>query len=394
MGQPIPAHIIQNMDIDNTEKPFYTLLVDGNSLLEVCFNADNRVNSKGEHFGGIFQFLLQLKILMSKRDFDFVYVFWDGDNSGEYRAKIYPEYKANRDKNFNLDDIDSNYYKNIDNFVKKVINKRRKDVDYDKLAKKERFHKQRKILYEYLEELFIRQAVCDKIEGDDMISYYCLNKKKNERIYIVSGDRDLTQLLDIDDFICIYVPVIKKYITSSNHIKEFGYHQKNVLLKKILCGDSSDNIKGIKGLGEQTFLKLMPEIKEREVLLSEVIDRCKFLVNERIEQKKQPLKVYENIINQVSDGLHDGNVFEINKKIINLKEPILTDEAKGMINDLIHLPIDSEGRSMSNLYKLIIRDDITEIIDKDRFSNFFSTFNKTIEKEKIFLKKWLLKNNK
>lgn len=391
MNQPIPKYINQTYNLEEN-KPIYTLLVDGNSLLEVAFNADTRINSRGEHFGGVFQFLLQLKILMSKRDFNFVYVFWDGDNSGEKRAMIYPEYKANRDKNFNLDGIESEYYKEMDKFVKNVLNKRKKDIDPEKIAKKERFHNQRKIIQEYLEELFIRQAMCDKIEGDDMIAYYCLNKKKNERIYIVSGDRDLTQLLDIDEFICVYVPVIKKYITTSNHIKEFGYHQKNVLLKKILCGDSSDNIKGIKGLGETTLFNLMPEIKDREVSIEEVVDRCKSNINERIQEKKKPLKVYENIINQVSDGLHNGNVFEINKKIINLKEPILSDDAKEMIDNLIHMPIDSDGRSMSNLYKMIIRDDINEIIDKDRFSNFFSTFNKTIEMEKKFLDKWLKEN--
>jgi 5'-3' exonuclease len=391
MTQPIPKRIANNYDID-TSKPFYTLLVDGNSLLEVAFNADPKINSSGVHIGGVFQFLLQLKILLAKRDFDYVYVFWDGDNSGEYRAMIYPEYKANRDKNFNLDGVNSEYYKQIDSFVKKVLEKRNKQVDPEKLAKKERFHMQRNIIQEYLEELFIRQSMCDKIEGDDLISYYCLKKKPNERVYIVSGDRDLTQLLDIDDYICIYIPVIKKFITSTNHSKEFGFHQKNVLLKKILCGDSSDNIKGIKGLGEQTLFELMPEIRDREVKLYEVVERCKLLMEDRVNDKKKPLKVHENILNQVSDGLHNGNVFEINRKIINLKEPILSEEAKESIDDMIHIPIDGEGRSMANLYKLILRDDITDLINKDRFSTFFSTFNKTIEKEKKFFEKWMEEN--
>lgn len=391
MAQPIPKSISDAHNLIVGE-PLYTLLVDGNSLLEVAFNADTRLNSRGEHIGGIFQFLLQLKILMGKRDFNHVYVFWDGDSSGELRYNIYPEYKANRDKNFSNENINSDYYREINSFVKKVLDKRNKETDPAKLAKKEKFHMQRRVIQEYMEELFIRQAICDKIEGDDMIAYYCIHKKPNERIFIVSGDRDLTQLLDIDDYICLYVPVIKKYITSANHTKEFGYHQKNVLLKKILCGDASDNIKGIKGLGESTLLNIMPEIKEREVQLYEVIERCSKLIKERVDDKKKPLKVYENIINQVSDGLHSGNVFEINRKIINLKEPILNDAAKEMINDLRYTPIDADGRSMSNLYNMIIRDDITELIDSNRFSSFFSVFNKTIQKEKIFYNKWMNDN--
>lgn len=391
MKQPIPNRISETHQESN-ESPFYTLIVDGNSLLEVAFNADTRINSKGEHIGGVFQFLLQLKILLSKKDFDYVYVFWDGDNSGQLRYDIYPEYKANRDKNFSDDNINSDYYRKIDNFVKKVLDKRNKPVDQEKILKKEKFHRQKKIVQEYLEELFVRQVVCDKIEGDDLISHYCLHKKPNERIYIVSGDRDITILLDIDEYICLYIPVIKKFVTSKNHIETFGYHQKNVLLKKMLCGDQSDNIKGIKGLGEQTLMKIMPEIKDREVKLYEVIERCNNLINKRVNEKKKPLKIYENIINQVSDGLHNGKVFEVNKKIINLKEPLLTEQAKEMVDNMMYIPIDSDGRSMGNLYNLILRDDITELIDKDRFSNFFSTFNKTIEKEKRFLKKWMEDN--
>lgn len=390
-NQPIPKKIIEVHNIEE-KKPFYTLVVDGNSLLEVAFNADPRMNSRGEHIGGIFQFLLQLKILLAKRDFDYIYIFWDGALGGQLRYNLYPEYKANRDKTFSEDSVSSDYYREIDNFVKRVLDKRNKAKDPEKLAKKERFHMQRNIVQEYMEELFIRQAMCDKIEGDDLIAYYCINKKPNERIYIVSGDRDITILLDIDDNICLYIPVIKKFVTAANHTEILGYPQKNVLLKKILCGDTSDNIKGIKGLGEPTFYEIMPEAKSREVKLYEFIERCQSLIDERVKDKKKPKKVHENVINQISDGLHTGNVFEINKKIINLKEPLLSDEAMEMINDMRYIPIDGDGRSMANLYKLMLRDDITELLDKDRFSNFFSTFNKTIDKEKKFFEKWTEEN--
>ena len=100
MAQPIPKRILEK-NLETLDKGTYTLLIDGNSLLEVAFHADKTVNRSGEHVGGIFQFLLQMKILLSKRDFDYVYVFWDGDDSGELRYAIYPEYKANRNKKYN-----------------------------------------------------------------------------------------------------------------------------------------------------------------------------------------------------------------------------------------------------------------------------------------------------
>ena len=170
MAQPIPKKIMDRHEIDS-EKPIYTLLVDGNSLLEVAFNGDPRMNSRGEHIGGIFQFLLQLKILLAKRDFDFVYVFWDGDCSGQLRYDIYPEYKANRDKNFKDNNINSAYYREMDKFCKRVLEKRNKPIDQEKIDKKEKFHAQKKVIQEYLEELFVRQVMSDEIEGDDLVAY-------------------------------------------------------------------------------------------------------------------------------------------------------------------------------------------------------------------------------
>lgn len=392
MQQPIPRKIKEEKPELIKEKSTYTLLIDGNSLLEISFHGDKRLNSRGEHVGGIFQFLLQLKILLSKGDFDSCYVFWDGDNSGEYRAHIYPEYKANRDKNYSFENSKSEYYKQMDDFVKNVLNKQRlkKEKTPEKLNEKESFHRQKRTLEAYLEELFIRQVSCNKIEGDDLIAYYCLHKKPNDKVVIVSGDRDLTQLIDED--ICLYEPRLKKFISTKNHIKEIGYHHKNVLVKKIITGDISDNIKGVKGVGEKTLFELIPEIKEKEITLNDVIEKCKVLNKKRIEEKKKPLSSYENIINGVTDGIHRGKLYEINEKIINLKKPILDDESTEMMNDMMYIPIDCDDRGMNNLYKMIIRDDIFELIDSDKFANFFSIYNKIIDKEKMLFKKWLIEN--
>lgn len=390
MAQPIPKKVMLANNLE--EKPTYTLLVDGNSLLELSWRGDPRINSRGVHIGGIFQFLLQLKILLAKRDFDYVYVFWDGDNSGELRFSLYPEYKANRDKHFNSDLVVSDYYKRMDAFVKRTLeySNKNKEKIQAKATEKEEFHRQRKVLQEYLEELFVRQVMCDRIEGDDLIAYYCLHKKPNDRVYIVSGDMDISQL--IDEYVCLYVPRLKKFLTTENHIKEIGYSHKNVLLKKMICGDVSDNIKGVKGIGEKTLFEIMPEIKEKEVKLWDVINRCKELSEQRIADKKKPLAAYNNIINGITDGMQGDKLYEVNEKIINLKRPLLTNEAINDMNDMMYVPIDGEDRSMANLYRMIMRDDITEIIDKDRFSNFFSTFNKSINKEKQFYQKWINDN--
>ena len=383
MAQPIPKKI-KEANPEMGEEKFTTLLVDGSNILELSASADKRVGSNGKIVGGIFQFLLQLKIMLQKGNFRYVYVFWDGDNSGEYRAMLLPTYKANRDKNYDLDVAVglSDYMKQVNDKVKSMqeyfFNKNKNRSD-DKKKEKEIFYEQRDVVMDCLEELFIRQCLCDKVEADDLIAYYVKNKKRRERIVIMSNDRDLTQL--ISDDVIIYVQSMKKFINTKNHTTELGYNYKNIKLKKILCGDASDNIKGIKGLGETTLFNNFPEFKEREVTLNEVIEKAKLINEERAKEKKKPLKWAENIVNRVTDGIQGEQIYEINDKVIDLKKPLLTDEAKKLMDDMMYAPLDPEGRSFTNLYSMLIECGIDELRDENRFSSFFSDFKGLVDRE-------------
>ena len=97
MPQPIPKKIRENKP-ELCQKTFNTLLIDGSNVLELSSLGDNTVSSSGMPIGGVFQFLLQLKMLLQKGNFRYVYVFWDGKNSGQLRFNLNREYKANRDK--------------------------------------------------------------------------------------------------------------------------------------------------------------------------------------------------------------------------------------------------------------------------------------------------------
>ena len=392
-SQPIPKIVRDNNVIE--EKPIFTLLIDSNSLLEHCFHGCKKLNSKGEEYGAIFQFILQLKILISKKAFDRIICVWDGDLGGALRTAYLPEYKANRLKDFNIEEVRSEYYDKMDAFIKKTLEYSRKNKDkiQAKLSEKEDFHRQRNILMSYLEELFITQIPpCDKMEADDILSYYVWHRQKNEKIYVVSGDLDLMQLL-VEDEVAIYVPRNKAFVSTKTFKSTYNYDYRNVLLIKQFCGDTSDNIKGIKQLGSDTLLKIMPEIVDRPVKLYEVLTRVKELKQQRIVEKKKPLMVYENILNQKSDGMHDGNVYEINDIVMNLKKPLLTEEALTLLTDMMHVPIDPEGRSLANLYKLMIRDGIDELLNENKFANFFSTFSQLRTNETKFYEKWVKENN-
>ena len=390
MPQPIKKKIQETHPEMIQEKPFYTLLVDGNSLLFSCM-ADPKVNSDGIHYGGVFQFLLQLKMIMSKREFDYIYVFFDNEFSGVLRWQIYPQYKANRDKHYENYGV-SDYMKAVNAKVHSMMayfnqkngaakkNNDRKKSDWDKFIDAN-FDRERDILCKYFNELYIRWNIDEVTEGDDQIAYYCLHKKPNEKIYIISADMDLAQLLADD--ICIYNQKegLKKFITNKNFYENFGYDYRNVLVKKVFTGDSSDNIGNISLLSEDGFFKLMPEAKKREITIEEVKDRAQKLIDERISEKKKPLKLHENIVNGVSNKEYAGDFYEINKKIIDLKHPLLSDEAKEEMDAMMHAPQDPEGRSFKNLSAMIREDNIEELMGDTKFASFFAPFKSFADRE-------------
>lgn len=366
-----------------TEPLLYTLLVDGNNLLKISL-VDKRMNEKGEEYGAVFQFLYQLQKLLQKKDFNFCVVCWDGYNSGVLRYDYYPEYKANRDKHYEIASQMTDYDKKIADYCKKVI-------DYHKNHKAtvkrletddESFERQKSIIQQILDELFIRQYICDNVEGDDLIAYYCQHKKDNERIVIVSGDRDITQL--INDEVCVYIPSLKKFISPKNSIQELGYTHENVVLKKILCGDSSDNIKGVKRLGETTLFKLFPEIKSQKTTLNEILEHTKRLLEERKANKKKPLKSLENVLNKVTDGSQGERLYEINKKIIDLSEPLLTKEAIQELENTMYAPIDPSERDIKNVYIIIQENGMNDLLDENKFGSLFGAFERIIANEKKY----------
>jgi hypothetical protein len=63
MPQPIPKKIKENKPELCVQK-FNTLLIDGSNILELSSLADNTISCNGKPIGGIFQFLLQIKMLL------------------------------------------------------------------------------------------------------------------------------------------------------------------------------------------------------------------------------------------------------------------------------------------------------------------------------------------
>lgn len=331
-----------------------TLLVDGNALFKTAFfGAKNSYNQHGHHIGGVYQFMTTLRMLLTEDVYHRVYVFWDGNFSGLLRYEIYEPYKSERGKDF--------------------INGTQ-PIDPSELT-------QREIVWEYLNDMYIRQMKHPIIEGDDFIAYYCLNKKQNEKITICTNDRDMAQL--VTENVKIYFLDLKKYVDNVNFSSYFCYNIKNAALVKTILGDTSDSIKGIKGLGEKTLIKHFPEIGERKVLIEEIIESAQNQLLERQKNKKPPIKVLENIVNRITDGVQGKNIYEINNKLVDLSKPMMTKSAIKDLEDLIDGTLDNSGRDLKNVLTYMKRDGLDKAIGDYRYPDYLIPFKELISREKL-----------
>ncbi|QDZ39792.1 DNA polymerase I [Euhalothece natronophila Z-M001] len=123
-------------------------------------------------------------------------------------------------------------------------------------------------LQEILAALNLQVVTAEGYEADDVLG--TLATKGKEQGYltkIVSGDRDLFQLIDDTEQISVLY-LDKSVLKGSKTIQEYHVEEVKTTLKispsqvvdyKALCGDKSDNIPGVKGIGEKTAVKLLEE---------------------------------------------------------------------------------------------------------------------------------------
>lgn len=204
------------------------LLIDGNSMANRAFYATMGRMMK-THTGistnavyGFFQ--IMFKTIEEEKP-DKIIVAFD-ISSSEKRTKIFSEYKAGRHK------------------------------------APEDLTMQFPIIKELLKTMNIPIVQKDGIEADDILGAIAKKEgKKGNKIIILTGDRDYFQLVDINVNIRYPKTIMGKteYIIYDNYKinEEYGLIPEKLIEVKALMGDASDNIPGVKGIGEKTALKLI-----------------------------------------------------------------------------------------------------------------------------------------
>jgi DNA polymerase-1 len=289
--------LLNNVQKDGEELPTNEryLLIDGLNLFFRNFSAINTINSNGVHIGGLGGFFRSLGALIRTINPTQVYVVFDGVGSSNHRKNIIPEYKSNR---------------NITRVTKHELFESLEEEDDSKIDQIVR-------IIQYLKTLPVKTVSLPRVEADDIIAYLSstLPTKPEDRVFIVSSDKDYLQL--VTEQVIVYRPVEREYYTEDVVKEKFGISPANFLLYKLLIGDNSDGISGIKGLGSKGLLKKFPELAMRDLSFDDLLDIAEAKLEEHV--------VYARV-------LHDVNDLENKYKVMDLSNPMMTDQDKMFID--------------------------------------------------------------
>jgi len=295
-------NVVEENETESLNKHDRVLLIDGLNLFFRNFAMLNFVNEDGVHVGGLGGFLRSLGTLINRIQPTSVYVVFDGVGSTINRKNLLPEYKSNRNitriTNWDIfESLDDEHAAKVDQVVR---------------------------LIHYLQCLPVKTLSLDKVEADDIIAHLAtkLSSDYGSKVFIVSSDKDFIQL--VDENIIVYRPIEKDYYTTDTVIEKFGISAANFILYKVLMGDASDKVAGVKGLGEKKLMKLFPELSQRILTLQDILNISEAKLKENI--------IYARVLD-MQDQL------EKNYRIMNLHNPMLDDIEREFLDAIIEYPL-------------------------------------------------------
>jgi DNA polymerase-1 len=217
-------------------------IIDGHSYFYRAFHAiRNLSNSKGVPTNAIFGFTNMLFKLIREKKPDALAVVMDSPVPTE-RHKLYDQYKAQRPETPSDLIAQIPHMKNI------------------------------------IKAFNIPAFQMPGYEADDII---CSLAKKaaaeGVSVYILTGDKDMTQI--VGDNIRIYDPMKELLIEEKDVLERYGVPPERMTELMALMGDASDNIPGVKGIGEKTAKELLADSS-----LDELIEHPEKIKNERLRK--------------------------------------------------------------------------------------------------------------
>ena len=318
------------------------LLIDGSSLIFRAFYAIKNLTTKdGVFVNGVYGFLNMYYKALELTNPTHVFVAFD-KGSKTFRHTEYSDYKGTRDKAPN-------------------------EITY-----------QFGILKDLLSSMNVNYLELDEYEADDILGTIAkMAQKEGFEVDIFTGDRDYLQLVDDNIFVYLTKKGISEIKLMDNNaiFEDFGISPKQLIEVKALQGDSSDNIPGVKGVGEKTALKLIQEYGNLENLY-ENLGNLKGKIKENLENEKDKAYLSRYLGEIYLNVPIDKNIEDFEIKDVNLNE---------YIEKLENL----EFKSIINKYFKDVKKDnskkINHIVDSEVI-NFSEIFDKIKNDKSIAVK--------
>lgn len=284
--------LVQVMDSlgDRPKRNSRILIVDSMNTFIRSFASVNLINVHGNHIGGLSGYLKSVGYAIRLYRPTRVILVFDGLGSTNNKKNLYPDYKGNRN-------------------ITRITNW---DIFDNKEEESEAMVNQMTRLIQYLHQLPVSLVSIDKIEADDSIGFIANYFKAKEEcidVTIMSADKDFYQL--IDEKVSVYSPTKKKTYKTADLLEEYGTHPNNFLLYKVLMGDVSDNLPGVRGLGPKKVIKLFPLGDPDEYTLGDM-----FLLSELNLGKSD---MYQKVI----EAKHQ---LDINYQLMDIRRPNISEE--------------------------------------------------------------------
>ena len=248
------------------------ILIDGHALAFRQYYALERTGMKtsnGTPTWAVYGFFKAIFDLLKNKDLnaDAIGVAFDVSHH-TFRTESYGEYKANRE------------------------------------AMPDEMQIQMGLIYEGLKAFSIPIYTKEGFEADDVIG--TISKRAGElghKVLILTGDQDSFQLVDRDGFVKVIIPSkgeLKEYNWNAVYEK-LGVYPNQVIDYKALRGDTSDNIPGIKGIGEKTAVKLLEQFGSVDEVLAHVDEIQGNSVREKIQNGVEDAKLSKYLATIVRD---------------------------------------------------------------------------------------------
>jgi DNA polymerase-1 len=317
-----------SQDLDEKKDISKVMLVDGMNTYLRAFAATPTMSENGDHVGGITGFLMSVGATIRTFKPSRLVIVFDGPGGSLKRRKLFPDYKAKRRS---MTQLNRTY-----DF---------KSVEQEKDAIKW----QLKALVSLLSCLPVTIITQEHVEADDVIAYLSgVIKERGGQSVIVSTDKDFLQL--VDENTSVYNPVKKKTYKAEGVVEDYGFHPHNFLLFRMVTGDNSDCIPGIKGIGEKTLLKYFPELAQEEPRdLHYIISRSEEIAKEK---KKVPV-VIQSLMESKSS-------LELNLSLMRLDEAAMSSATRAHVLQKYDAPI--SGFDKMNFLKRMSALNITGMV--------------------------------